>query len=46
MIKDSVNADAQTIHYKKIIKPIKAGDTINIKMVATAAVYAVLELVK
>lgn len=38
--------DAQTIHYNKIIKPIKAGDTINIKMVTDGGRICRIEPVK
>lgn len=34
LIKDGINADAQPLDYKRIVKPIKAGDKIDIKMVA------------
>jgi alpha-glucosidase len=33
IIKDGVNADIQAMDYKKIIKPIKTGEVIDIKMV-------------
>lgn len=34
IIQDGINADVQATDYKKVVKPIKAGDTIAINMIA------------
>ncbi|RYY30458.1 MAG: glycoside hydrolase family 97 protein [Sphingobacteriaceae bacterium] len=46
LIQDGVNADVQATDYKKIVKPIKAGDQISIDMVADGGWVGRIELNK
>jgi len=46
LIKDGINADFQAMDFKRIVKPIKAGETIDIKMVKDGGFVAVIEPVK
>jgi alpha-glucosidase len=46
LIKDGINADFQAMDFKRIVKPIKAGETIDINMVKDGGFVAVIELVK
>ncbi len=46
LIKDGINADFQAMDFKRIVKPVKAGETININMVKDGGFVAVIELVK
>lgn len=43
LIQDGINADFQAMDFKKIIKPIKAGEIIDIKMVKDGGYVAVIE---
>ncbi|QDW25024.1 glycoside hydrolase family 97 protein [Pedobacter sp. KBS0701] len=46
LIKDGINADFQAMDFKRILKLIKAGETIDIKMVKDGGFVAVIEPVK
>ncbi|GAA4202418.1 glycoside hydrolase family 97 protein [Pedobacter jeongneungensis] len=46
LIKDGINADFQAMDFKRIVKPIKAGETIDINMVKDGGFVAVIEPVK
>ena len=46
LIKDGINADFQAMDFKRIVKPIKAGETIDINMVKDGGFVAVIEQVK
>lgn len=46
LIKDGFNADFQAMDFKRIVKPIKAGETIDINMVKDGGFAAVIEKVK
>jgi alpha-glucosidase len=46
LIKDGINADFQAMDFKRIVKPIKAGETIDINMVKDGGFVAVIEAVK
>ncbi|WP_025142309.1 glycoside hydrolase family 97 protein [Pedobacter jeongneungensis] len=46
LIKDGINADFQAMDFKRIVKPVKAGETIDINMVKDGGFVAVIELVK
>jgi len=46
LIKDGINADFQAMDFKRIVKPIKAGETIDINMVKDGGFVAVIELLK
>jgi len=46
LIKDGINADFQAMDFKRIVKPIKVGETIDINMVKDGGFVAVIELVK
>ncbi|TCD27054.1 glycoside hydrolase family 97 protein [Pedobacter psychrodurus] len=46
LIKDGINADFQAMDFKRIVKPIKAGETIDINMVKDGGFVAVIEVVK
>lgn len=43
LIRDGINADFQAMDYKRIVKPIRAGETIDIKMVKDGGYVAVIE---
>jgi len=43
LIQDGINADFQAMDFKRIVKPIKAGDIIDIKMVKDGGYVAVIE---
>ncbi|WP_293312878.1 glycoside hydrolase family 97 protein [Pedobacter sp. UBA5917] len=46
LIKDGINADFQAMDFKRIVKPIKAGETIDINMVKDGGFVAVIEPLK
>jgi len=46
LIKDGINADFQAMDFKRIVKPIKAGEIIDINMVKDGGFVAVIEQVK
>ncbi|WP_316844023.1 glycoside hydrolase family 97 protein [Pedobacter psychrodurus] len=46
LIKDGINADFQAMDFKRILKPIKAGETIDINMVKDGGFVAVIEPTK
>jgi alpha-glucosidase len=46
LIKDGINADFQAMDFKRIVKPIKAGETIDINMVKDGGFVAVIEPIK
>lgn len=46
LIKDGVNADVQAMDFKQIVKPVKAGEPININMVQDGGFAARIESVK
>ena len=46
LIKDGINADFQAMDFKRIVKPIKAGETIDINMVKDGGFVAVIEALK
>jgi len=46
LIKDGINADFQAMDFKRIVKPIKAGEIIDINMVKDGGFVAVIERVK
>ena len=43
LIQDGINADFQAMDFKRIIKTIKGGDALNIKMVKDGGYVAVIE---
>ncbi|WP_165456553.1 glycoside hydrolase family 97 protein [Pedobacter kyonggii] len=43
LIQDGINADFQAMDFKRIVKPIKAGENIEIKMVKDGGYVAVIE---
>jgi len=46
LIKDGINADFQAMDFKRIVKPIKTGETIDINMVKDGGFVAVIEALK
>ncbi|KQM65991.1 alpha-glucosidase [Pedobacter sp. Leaf216] len=46
LIKDGINADFQAMDFKRIVKPIRAGETIDINMVKDGGFVAVIEALK
>ena len=46
LIKDGINADFQAMDFKRIVKPIKAGETLDINMAKDGGFIAVIEPVK
>jgi alpha-glucosidase len=46
LIKDGINADFQAMDFKRVVKPVKAGETIDINMVKDGGFVAVIESLK